>query len=74
MKKKELPYSPQQPGQPQQITQFYHKTLGKLAADNFEKDCREMEADGWRLVFATPLGHGSGSVGTDSPIVAIYQK
>lgn len=73
MGKKDLPLSPKQPGQPDQVVQFYHNTLGGLAANLFEKDCRKMEAEGWRLVFATPLGQ-SGALGTNHSIVAIYQK
>ena len=63
------------PGQPtQQVTKFYHKTLTKFASAVFEEDCHTMEAAGWRLTFATPLGQGPGTMATDTPIVAIYHK
>lgn len=73
MSKKELPLSPPQPGQPQQVTQFYHRSVGEMAASKFEKDCRQMEATGWRLTFATSLGVTTALGGGES-LVAIYQK
>lgn len=54
-----------------QITRFYHRTTFKFAPALFEEDCRELEKNGWRLVFAANLGTSGPS---DSPIVAIYQK
>lgn len=72
MKKKELPLSPQQPGQPQQVVQFYRHKVTKQAGNAFEEDCREMEADGWRLVHVAQL---SSQVMTNVvSIVAVYQK